>query len=35
MQKTLAEMNQQFHHVVVVTGATGLRITRAIPAGEP
>jgi transposase len=35
MQKALTEMNLQLHHVVAdVTGATGLRIIRAIIAGE-
>lgn len=35
MQKALTEMNLQLHHVVSdVTGATGLRIIRAIVAGE-
>ena len=35
MQKALTEMNLQLHHVVAdVTGATGLRIIRAILAGE-
>src|SRR5271165_1118435 len=35
MQKALTEMNLQLHHVVVdITGATGLRIIRAILAGE-
>ena len=35
MQKALTEMNLQLHHVVSdVTGATGLRIVRAIIAGE-
>src|SRR5258705_1301055 len=35
MQKALTEMNLQLHHVVSdVTGATGLRIIRAILAGE-
>jgi len=36
MQKALTEMNLQLHHVVAdITGATGLRIIRAILAGEP
>src|SRR6195952_565972 len=35
MQKALTEMNLQLHHVVTdITGATGLRIIRAIVAGE-
>lgn len=35
MQKALMEMNVQLHHVVAdVTGATGLKIIRAIVAGE-
>lgn len=35
MQKALMEMNLQLHHVVSdITGATGLRIIRAILAGE-
>lgn len=35
MQKALMEMNLQLHHVVSdITGATGLRIIRAIVAGE-
>ena len=35
MQKALTEMNLQLHHVVAdITGATGLRIIRAIVAGE-
>lgn len=36
MQKALTEMNLQLHHHVVadITGATGLRIIRAILAGE-
>src|SRR6202158_5085879 len=35
MQKALTEMNLQLHHVVAdITGATGLRIIRAILAGE-
>ncbi len=35
MQKALMEMNVQLHHVVSdVTGATGIRIIRAIVAGE-
>jgi transposase len=35
MQKALTEMNLQLHHVVAdITGATGLRILRAILAGE-
>ena len=35
MQKALTEMNIQLHHVVSdITGATGLRIIRAILAGE-
>src|ERR1700690_4472358 len=35
MQKALTEMNVKLHHVVAdVTGATGLRIIRAILAGE-
>lgn len=35
MQKALMEMNVQLHHVVAdITGATGLRIVRAIIAGE-
>lgn len=35
MQKALMEMNVQLHHVVSdVTGATGMRIIRAIVAGE-
>ena len=35
MQKALTEINLQLHHVVSdVTGATGLRIVRAIIAGE-
>ncbi|MFY9840949.1 MAG: IS110 family transposase [Xanthobacteraceae bacterium] len=35
MQKALIEMNLQLHHVVSdITGATGLRIIRAIIAGE-
>jgi transposase len=35
MQKALTEMNLQLHHVVSdITGATGLRILRAILAGE-
>ena len=35
MQKALTEMNVQLHHVVTdITGATGLRIVRAILAGE-
>jgi transposase len=35
MRKALTEMNLQLHHVVAdITGATGLRIIRAIIAGE-
>jgi len=35
MQKALMEMNVQLHHVVAdITGATGLKIVRAIIAGE-
>src|SRR4249919_2333291 len=35
MQKALTEMNVQLHHVITdITGATGLRIVRAILAGE-
>src|SRR4029079_7758638 len=35
MQKVMTEMNLQLHHVVAdITGATGLRIIRAIIAGE-
>lgn len=35
MQKALIEMNLQLHHVVSdITGATGMRIIRAIIAGE-
>jgi transposase len=35
MQKALTEMNLQLHHVVAdITGATGLRIIRAILSGE-
>jgi transposase len=35
MQKALMEMNLQLHHVVAdITGATGMRIIRAIVAGE-
>ncbi|WOH64341.1 transposase [Bradyrhizobium sp. BWA-3-5] len=35
MQKALTEMNLQLHHVVAdITGATGLRIIRAILAGD-
>ena len=35
MQKALTQMNLQLHHVVAdVTGATGMRIIRAIVAGE-
>ena len=35
MQKALTQMNLQLHHVVTdITGATGLRIVRAIVAGE-
>src|ERR1700726_2555332 len=35
MQKALTEMNLQLHHVVAdITGTTGLRIIRAILAGE-
>lgn len=35
MQKALMQMNVQLHHVVTdVTGATGMRIIRAIAAGE-
>src|SRR3954466_779824 len=35
MQKALTEMNLQLHHVIAdITGATGLRIIRAILAGE-
>ena len=35
MQKALTQMNLQLHHVVSdVTGATGMRISRAIVAGE-
>lgn len=35
MQKSLMEMNLQLHHVVSdITGATGMRIIRAIVAGE-
>jgi transposase len=35
MQKALTQMNMQLHHVVAdVTGATGMRIIRAIVAGE-
>src|ERR1700692_2884603 len=35
MQKALTEMNVQLHHVVAdITGATGLRIIRALLAGE-
>ena len=34
-QKALMEMNLQLHHVVTdITGATGMRIIRAIVAGE-
>lgn len=35
MQKALTHMNLQLHHVVAdITGATGMRIVRAIVAGE-
>jgi len=35
MQKALTEMNVQLHHVVAdISGATGLRIIRAILGGE-
>ena len=35
MQKALTEMNLQIHHVVTdITGATGMRIIRALVAGE-
>jgi transposase len=35
MQKAMTEMNLQLHHVISdITGATGMRITRAIVAGE-
>ena len=35
MQKSLMQMNVQLHHVVTdITGATGMRIIRAIIAGE-
>lgn len=35
MQKAMMEMNLQLHHVVSdITGATGMRIIRAIVAGE-
>src|SRR3546814_4039403 len=35
MQKSLMEMNVQLHHVVSdITGVTGMRIIRAIAAGE-
>ena len=35
MQKALMEMNVQLHHVITdITGATGMRIIRAIVAGE-
>jgi len=35
MQKALMQMNVQLHHLVTdVTGATGMRIIRAIAAGE-
>src|SRR5215216_7840909 len=35
MQKALTQMNLQLHHVVAdITGATGLRIVRAVVAGE-
>src|SRR3954451_25257255 len=35
MQKALTEMNLQLHHVVTdITGVTGLRILRALVAGE-
>ena len=35
MQKALTEMNVELHHVVTdITGATGLRIIRAILGGE-
>jgi transposase len=35
MQKALTEMNLQLHHVVAdVTGATGMRVIRALVAGE-
>jgi hypothetical protein len=35
MQKAMTEMNLQLHHVVSdITGATGMRIIRAIIAGE-
>jgi hypothetical protein len=35
MQKALMEMNLQLHHVVSdITGATGMRIIRAIVGGE-
>jgi transposase len=35
MQKALMEMNVQLHHVIAdITGATGMRIIRAIVAGE-
>jgi transposase len=35
MQKALTQMNLQLHHVVAdITGATGLRIIRAVVAGE-
>jgi transposase len=34
IQQALTEMNLQLHHVADITGATGLRIIRAILAGE-
>ena len=35
MQKALMEMNLQLHHVVSdITGVTGMKIIRAIVAGE-
>lgn len=35
MQKALTQMNLQLHHVVTdITGVTGMRIIRAIVAGE-
>src|SRR5207249_7667176 len=35
MQKALTQMNLQIHHVISdITGATGMRIIRAIVAGE-
>ena len=35
MQKALTQMNVQLHHVVTdITGVTGMRIMRAIVAGE-